>query len=364
MKLLKVDAMDRVLAHDSDREGWLAARRDVITATEVKRLALASQSSEDARRREIETLVAEKLESKSLPDNIYFAYGRQREPHILNRLTAEHGITPAGFLIAAAGNPRHAATPDGWGYDFDHGFVICEIKTSKNAVFAGKPVFDRMGYFYQMQWQMYCVGADRCLYVVETHDNDFSRWDKRNPGSWLPETGPTPAPVLKTQAEPLVTAWVLRDDAVIADLVKYADEFLAALDAARSAPAESEPEPVSDVLRQAEIDAAAYIERWARIAAAKKQLAAEEAELKRLGFELAQSTGLSKASTDFGSFSFKPESVKKVREVDEGAAAAAFPDLHAALVKAQEAWDEVLPGFVVEREEQVPASAGFRVKTS
>lgn len=346
----------RVLASSDDRAAWLEARRGVATATEVKQLALAAQSSEAKLAQAVKKIVAEKMSGKTLPDNIYFAYGRQREPHILHRLGQTNGISPAGFLIAAEANPRHAATPDGWGYDFDHGFLLCEIKTSKDAVFPGSKRFDQTGYFYQMQWQIYCVGAEGCLYVVETHDNDFSRWDKHNPASWLPETAPKPVPVLKSQKDALAVFWVERDEETIAQLVRYADLLLEAMSESTVF-----SEPVSRD-STAEVQMAGFIQAWVDISREEKRLKQRKEELRRTGLELARAHDVAKVSTDCGSFTYTPASVKRVQEVDEDAAKIAHPDLFAALEAAQQAWQGVLAGFTVEVEKPVAAEVRYFTK--
>lgn len=216
----------RSLGSDEDREAWLEARTGCVTATEAKQLMQAHLSGNPTQvKRTIEDLVREKLDGSSFAGNHFTEWGKLREPVILAELERRWGIRGCGLLVHAEGNSRHAATPDGAGVNFDGLLDLAEIKTSKNDVRFGSPKFEQAGYFFQMQWQMYCTGALRVLYVVERHDDDWLGWDLRDRSTWLLESGPRP--------EPIVTEWVARDDAVIEQMVRLADEALAAVDAER-----------------------------------------------------------------------------------------------------------------------------------
>lgn len=236
------EALARSLGTDADRPAWLAARRGVCTATEAK--TVGGAGSKAARRREIARLVDEKVSGEeAFRGNHFTEWGKMREPVILATLRLQMGFEVAGHLIAAAENPRHAATPDAWRVEEWSGALeIAEIKTSKNDIAPGSGSTFQ-GYLRQMWWQMYCTGATRCLYVWEPHDGDWSGWDLSDSSTWRVSTGPKPLP--------LGTHWVERDaaaEAGIAEMIVAADEMLAALDAktAEIEAADPEEEPVDE----------------------------------------------------------------------------------------------------------------------
>jgi len=216
----------RSLGSDEDRAAWLEARTNCVTATEAKLLMQAHLSGNPTQvKRVIADLVSEKLDGSKFSGNHFTEWGKLREPFILAELERRYGLRGCGLLVHAEGNSRHAATPDGAGVNFDGLLDLAEIKTSKNDVTLGSAKFDQAGYLWQMQWQMYCTGALRVLYVVERHNDDWSGWDLRDRSTWKVETGPT--------AEPLVAVWVARDEAAIAQMITLADEALAVVDAER-----------------------------------------------------------------------------------------------------------------------------------
>lgn len=220
MKSNLSEIYDRALAADSDRAAWLEARRGVVTATEVKRVALAKTAT--ARRRAVLDIVREKREGSSFAGNQATEWGLLREDIIFVELERRWGFTRLGSLIRASDEqPRHAATPDGISQTLDGAVILAEIKTSKNRIFPGTPEYERAGYEFQMQWQMYVTGAVRCLYVLEQHNGDFSGWTMDR-DTWDLATGPEPLP--------LETVWIDRNNEVIEMLKGYAQEILAELD--------------------------------------------------------------------------------------------------------------------------------------
>lgn len=161
----------RSLGNDSNREAWLHARLNVVTATEAK--TLYKGSAQDKAK-----VVREKVEGSSFSGNQYTEWGKHREPFIVDA-TAGYGLITCGELVHAVENKRHAATPDQVGVDFDGNIILGEIKTSKHDMSFGSPKFEQAGYLFQMIWQGYCVGARRVLYTFEQHDDDWSRWASR-----------------------------------------------------------------------------------------------------------------------------------------------------------------------------------------
>ncbi len=210
----------RAGASDTDRPAWLAERATGCTATEVRELTLGNISDEE--------LADLKLGRKvdSFTGNAYTAWGNEREPVIAAVVEQRWAIRPESRVFHAADNPRHLASPDGLGTDFDETLRASEIKTG-GAHYDLAPWgvdYQKKGYGLQIQWVHHVTGAARTLYS----------WEERTgrPGSFRPGE--------------LRHEWVERDEAVIAALVERADRFLAVLDARAAEPFEA-PE-VDEVL--------------------------------------------------------------------------------------------------------------------
>ena len=336
------DLQVRSLGSDEDREAWLAARTDCVTATEAKLLIQAQNAT--ARARVVADLIDEKVNGSKFAGNHFTEWGKLREPVILAELERRYGIRGCGLLVHAEGNSRHAATPDGAGVDFDGLLVLAEIKTSKNDVSFGTAKFERAGYYFQMQWQMYCTGAQRVLYVVERHNDDWSGWDLDDRSTWLLATGPKPAP--------LEVAWVARDDRTIARMVHFADEALAALDAARAVPATA-PEAVGDFPETAErAELGRLVARVVSARAAEKFAVGEKSAAWSGLLALGAERGDFAEKFDEGSVRYVAAVAEDVEVTDVDAARAAHPqewaaleELEAAAASARAAWDELAAGF-------------------
>lgn len=331
-----VELRGRALGSSIYRDAWLAARRTVITATEAKVFLTGSVGDKH-------TIIREKVSGESsFKGNKYTENGNRREPHIIDWLSTTDGWEDCGILYHSADNARHAATPDAIRITFDEAIELAEIKTSKNDVSPGSEHFDRAGYYLQMQWQMWCTGASRVLYVWEQHNDDWSRW---------PEIGPEPL------GEPL-TQWIERDENVIRKLRRAADTWLVKLDEAlASAPV---IDPVLDAL------AVDVLEARALEASAK---AAKDAAWKQLQGLLSERGELSQRSSS-AQVTWTPagESMVPASVVDEEAARAAHGHVWAkvfgARQKAEAAereWAELLVSFTTVTEEAVRTSAKLTV---
>jgi len=200
--------MDRAGASDSDREAWLAQRRQGITATEIRDLAKAQN---------LDLAIARLVEVKRRPEepwagNAYTEWGKLREEAISEWAFGSLVLLPESRVFWAAVNPRYLASPDGVDSD---GQMIGEYKTCSETV-APEEMVDRYG--DQCQWQMMVIGAGSCCLA----------WEERlgEPGAFRPGD----------------IDWVMLtpDSERIAFLRSIADRFLAALDA--------EPEPEDEVL--------------------------------------------------------------------------------------------------------------------
>jgi hypothetical protein len=178
----------RVVADSRDRVAWVRARSRGITATDV-----ATLTSERA----IVRAADAKLMGSGFSGNAYTAHGRVREPEIAGWVAATHGIEPSSALFHAVVERRHLATPDGIAVDSAGRITLAEIKTT-NKAWRSIP----RSYLRQVWWQQHVLGADRTLVAWEEH-SDF----------------------IPVGDEPRC-AWVDRDDAEIAKLVRLATTLI------------------------------------------------------------------------------------------------------------------------------------------
>lgn len=273
----------RQVANDKlDRDAWLRARLMGITATEAKVLHKGST-------REKSEVVKKKIEGDDFRGNKYTDWGSYREDYLLELA----GATEYGWLVHAAGNQRHLATPDGLRKTWD-GFAVVECKTSKHDIAFGSPQFESYGYIWQILWQMYCAGTDEAFYAWERHDDDWSRWKDRpmdRPEEWA-VFGPQPVasgvthivmtPELKAELDKMVAA----ADRALGRLDKKVAELRAEM-------GEQEPaEPVSEEEAEAlaEASQAEHLALLAMQTQAKLYRRALERE-KALGDEKKQALG-------------------------------------------------------------------------
>lgn len=180
---------ERFIARSSDREAWLYARNQGVTATMVSRASTSSGFAET---------IAQLENPQPLETNAYMEWGNEREPHIAQVVKERFGIMPNDWLIAkdAEVNRWQMATPDG--LSMDHKW-IAEIKTS------GKPL-ERipLHYMRQVQWQLWVTNAERCLFA----------WELRlqGPNGFVPS--------LEVHCQ-----WVDRDEKMMRQLVGVAEQL-------------------------------------------------------------------------------------------------------------------------------------------
>lgn len=221
----------RGIASSENRPLWLAARALRVTATEAAKIAGGSAAA----RRE---LVQQKLHPELAPDlsrNQYVQRGNEREPAIAAWCAQRWpGMTHNQMLIAAEQNPLHAATPDVYGIAPDGSLVVGDLKTSKYDLDPRRPdgYFWTTHYMDQLQWQMYCCGATRALFVWEQHDNQW----------------PNPEPL---DLEPL-HAWIVLEPARVERMVAQADLLLAELAAERAKAGLPEPDLSTEADQEAD----------------------------------------------------------------------------------------------------------------
>ena len=180
---------DRFIATSDDRAAWLAARLPAVTATEVRDASTPAG---------FHKAVEERRNPTEIIPNGYMQFGSDNEAWIALWVKREFGLIPNLWLIASEDNPLHLATPDL--LSLDH-MTVGEIKTGGK-----EPSKPSLAHVRQMQWQMWCTGATRCLYAfmlrVEVDGVFMPGW--MEPKTW----------------------WVERDEKLIAELITTADLLL------------------------------------------------------------------------------------------------------------------------------------------
>lgn len=186
---------DRFVETSENYEAWLEARRGGVTATEVAKAATTAGMRD---------VLAERANPTVTVANEFMQFGSDNEDWIARVLKRDFDLMPNRWLIASEYVSRHMATPDA--LSLDHSW-IGEIKTG------GKAPLDKNGLLIppiahrrQMQWQLYCTGARSCVYAFLLR----AEVDGRFVPAWL---------------EPEIVL-VPRDEEMIADLVRVADQLL------------------------------------------------------------------------------------------------------------------------------------------
>lgn len=181
----------RFIARSSDRENWLAARAEGVTATMV------AKASTPAGFRDVIEQIENPVE---IVPNAVMEWGNYREPFIAEIIKERFEIMPNDWLISYDDgvNRWQMATPDGLSLQHD---LIAEIKTT------GKPL-DKIPVHYmrQVQWQMHVCGEQvkRALFAYELR--------MEGPEGFVPGFD-------------IVTQWVDRDEKMVRDLIAVAEQI-------------------------------------------------------------------------------------------------------------------------------------------
>lgn len=180
--------VERFIVSSQTRDLWLAARDRGVTATQVAKASTPAGMKE---------VLASLENPQPVEPNGFMDWGVEREPYIAHVVKERYGILPNDWLICAegAGNEWQMATPDGLSPGH---LLIGEYKTS------GKPL-DKVpaGYMRQVQWQLYVTGAEKCLFAYELR--------LEGPEGFVPGFD-------------VECQWIDRDEKMIADLIKVAEE--------------------------------------------------------------------------------------------------------------------------------------------
>lgn len=142
----------RIVASSEDKDAWLMARNTGVTASNASRL-VSEQS--------LDSILKSKFYD-GFTGNAATDWGLEREPFLLDWA----GFPQNKFLISSEEEPRFMATPDGIRLDADGNIELCQVKTT------GKVMPKIPAHYYrQIQWEMFVMGAVRCYFVVEEHEN-------------------------------------------------------------------------------------------------------------------------------------------------------------------------------------------------
>jgi hypothetical protein len=186
---------DRFIETSENYEAWLAARRGGVTATEISRAATPAG---------LRDVLADRANPQPVEVNAYMQFGSDNEDWIARVLKRDFGLMPNRWLIRSEEFAEHMATPDALSLDHE---LIGEIKTG------GKAPLDKSGLLVppiahrrQIAFQLYCTGAKACVYAFMLR----AEVDGQFVPAWL---------------EPMCVM-VPRDEEMIADLVKVADQLL------------------------------------------------------------------------------------------------------------------------------------------
>jgi len=181
-------AIERFIVSSQTKDLWLAARDRGVTATQVAKASTPAGMKE----------VLANIENPTpVEPNGFMDWGTQREAYIAHVVKERYGILPNDWLLCAdgAGNEWQMATPDGLSLDHK---LIGEYKTS------GKPL-DKVpaNYMRQVMWQLYVTGAEKCLFAYELR--------LEGPEGFVPGFD-------------IECQWIDRDEKIISDLIKVAEE--------------------------------------------------------------------------------------------------------------------------------------------
>ena len=180
--------IERFIVSSQTRDLWLAARDRGVTATQVAKASTPAGMKE---------VLASLENPQPVEANGYMDWGNEREAYIAHVVKERYGILPNDWLLCAdgAGNEWQMATPDGLSLDHK---LIGEYKTSGKSL-EKVPA----NYIRQVQWQLYVTGADKCLFAYELR--------LEGPEGFVPGFD-------------VECQWIDRDEKMIADLIKVAEE--------------------------------------------------------------------------------------------------------------------------------------------
>jgi hypothetical protein len=181
-------AIERFIVSSQTKDLWLAARDRGVTATQVAKASTPAGMKE---------VLAQIENPTPVEPNGFMDWGVEREAYISQVVKDRYGILSNDYLLCAdgAGNEWQMATPDGLSLDHK---LIGEYKTSGKSL-EKVPA----NYMRQVQWQLYVTGAEKCLFAYELR--------LEGPEGFVPGFD-------------VECQWIERDEKIIADLIKVAEE--------------------------------------------------------------------------------------------------------------------------------------------
>lgn len=191
-----IDA-SRFLVRSTEREAWLEARRGGVSATQVAAAATPSGFNE---------VVEQRRNPVDIEPNAFMIFGNEAEPEIMRFAHQEFGLLPQDWLIADETDPRFFATPDGLSLSHTE---IAEVKTTGDPWDGTETNVKKLPIKYrrQVQWQLMCTGAERCLFLWMLREPDTQGW------FYMPWLEPK-------------HVWIERDPLMISELVATANRLL------------------------------------------------------------------------------------------------------------------------------------------
>lgn len=151
--------MSFTILNSSSREEWLEQRKGYLTATDIASIRTGSEKS-------FRELWEKKHKGDSFRGNRFTEWGNEREPHIAAHVQLVLGkmdLRPNDQLYVKDGT-KHAATPDMVSED---GGFSCQIKTVGLSRDWDDIAHLPQDYRAQVEWEMYILGIDECLFVWE-----------------------------------------------------------------------------------------------------------------------------------------------------------------------------------------------------
>ena len=151
--------MSFTILHSISREEWLEQRKGYLTATDIASIRTGSEKA-------FRELWEKKRKGETFRGNRYTEWGHEREPHIgahVQSVLGKSELLPNDQLYVKDGT-KHAATPDMVSKD---GSFSCQIKTVGLSRDWDDIAHLPLDYRVQVEWEMYVLGIDECLFVWE-----------------------------------------------------------------------------------------------------------------------------------------------------------------------------------------------------
>lgn len=151
--------MTFTVLNSSTREEWLEQRKGYITATDIASIRTGSEKA-------FRELWDKKHKGEAFRGNRFTEWGHERESHIAAHVRAVLGRSDlnSNDQLYVKDGTKHAATPDMVTEDGDGS---CQIKTVGVKQDWGDIAHLPLDYKAQVEWEMYVLGIEECLFVWE-----------------------------------------------------------------------------------------------------------------------------------------------------------------------------------------------------